>query len=220
MCTITRTAVLISAVFTASVFSASVAAIEATASRIDATANVAQDIKLETKTSALAALYNELNDIVEGFAADITDLKTRMTAVEVKNTEQDGRLTPIETKNTEQDGYLTSIRTQQPTSWNTPLENRLRAMETGISGLTTRVTALESAEGGTLVYRTAVTVSSNSTSASADYDICVLTRATFNTTQDNHGHTCNLTRSADGYRLASSQSQGSTTCTMMCYDLE
>lgn len=164
--------------------------------------------RLEATKAALTAAHNNLRETVDTFDGRITTVETGLGAVQ--------------TKNTEQDGSLTQIRSLQPVSWNAPLENRLRAIENAVNGLGTRVTALEKnpAAGGTLIYRTTVSTSSNGNTAYQNYDVCVLTRASFSTTQDNHGHSCNMTRTADGFRLSSSQTQGSTTCTMMCYDLE
>lgn len=164
--------------------------------------------RLETTKSALTAAFN-------GLKGTIDDILARLAALEAK---------------------MGDVTTKQPVSWNTPLENRLKAIEakntaqdTAITNVTntttnhnTRITALEGKSSGALTYKTVVTLSTAKGSQSSgphNYDLCVLSSATFSTVEDNHGHTCTVSRASNGYTLAASGTKGSQGCRMMCFDM-
>jgi outer membrane murein-binding lipoprotein Lpp len=185
-------------------------ALEASSKNEIRTLNSGLEQRLEATRSTLQAAFNNLQTIVNGFAARITTLETDVNALETD-------VTLIKSN-----GAKNEVQ-----RWNPKLEARLDAIEakdasqdTIINNHTTRITALENQSGGGLVYRGAFSVSEGDNTGARNYDLCVLTRAAFGTTNDNHAHNCTIGRSSAGYTLTATTVKGSTDCTMMCYDLQ
>ncbi len=183
--------------------------------------------RLEASTAAVTAVVNDMNARVTAAEADITAIKGNGSEDEVQrwNTKLEARLDVIETDVDATEADLTTIKNNGANNevqrWNPKLETRLDTIEAHINNLLTRVTAIEAAPAGALKYAASYSLGNGKGSANTavfKHDLCVMTTVTFSTTEDNHGHTCSITRSADGYQLRKSGTAGSQGCAMQCYD--
>lgn len=65
--------------------------------------------EVKENVATLGTTITSVGENVDSISDDIDDLSTRVTAVETKNTEQDGQITAIEEVNTEQSGKISNL---------------------------------------------------------------------------------------------------------------
>lgn len=191
--------------------STSAFALEMSASNDVRNLNSGFEQRLEATKNALTAAFNSLKGTIDDIVgrlgvveSDIVLIKNNGANDEVHrwNPKLEVRLDNIESINASQTNAINTATTTNNTQDN-------------------RLTALENAPKGGLVYARTVDLAlakGSSSSAVFNHTFCVLTRVQMSTTEDNHSHSCTITRSAAGYQLSKAGTKGSQGCTMMCFD--
>lgn len=167
--------------------------------------------RLEATAAMLTAAFNKLKDEIADILARLTALETDMTAVKTKNTEQDARLTPVETQ-------VYVIRSKQPVDWNTPLENRLKAIESKTAPEPTPPKLVKSFEDAGCVGNGCASTREYITTSG--HDFCV-SSGIWHWANDKFRGGCDVSGSPGGtWTLHTIPYVGQNNCKMTCYKFQ